>query len=107
MKGRVCTILTSLILARLPTRHFEAAREFIGSVRKMSGNGGTGADGLHAAGGDSVPDNDPGGGLHQPRGGVPDGARATAGGLGGAGVLVVARPRRAAQLAAARTHLQQ
>lgn len=68
--------------------------------------GRAGADGLHAAGGDALPGHHPGGGRHQPRGGVPDGAGALAGRHRGHGLLELAGPRRAAQLAAAGTHLQ-
>lgn len=65
-----------------------------------------GADGLHAAVGDAVPGDYPGGGQHQPRGGVPDGRGAAATRHRGHGLLVVARPCCATQLAAPRTHLQ-
>lgn len=66
----------------------------------------SGADRLHAGVRDEPDHHDPGRGLHQPRGGVPDRRGAAAGGHGRGGVLELARPQRAAQLAASRTHLQ-
>lgn len=65
-----------------------------------------GADGFQSAVGNPVSDDDPGGGPDQPRGGVPDGRGAAAAGHGRHGLLELARPRRAAALAAPRTHIQ-
>lgn len=65
-----------------------------------------GADGLLAAFGDTVPYDDLGRRLDQPCGGVPDGGGAAAGRHRRHGVLELARPVRAAQLAAPWSHIQ-
>lgn len=64
-----------------------------------------GADGFHADVGNSVSDNDLGSGRHQPRGGIPYRRSAATHWYGRHGLLVVARPRGAPELAASRAYL--
>lgn len=66
----------------------------------------SGANRLFADVGNLVSGHDSGGGFHQPCGGVFDWSLASAGGYSGSGLLVVAGPQRAAQLATPGTHFQ-